>query len=170
MSRLDPILARWPLLALLIAASMLAVAHAFQSFGHLAPCHLCLKQREAYWAALVPAALGSGLLLTRHRELGRRVTGAVLALIFAYGAYLAAFHAGAEWHWWRAPESCASTGAKVSLADLKALMGGASAPPPACDVAPWRLLGLSMAGWNFLVSLGLVAASAFSTLPSRRAP
>jgi disulfide bond formation protein DsbB len=138
---------------------MLAVAHGFQSFGHLAPCHLCLKQREVYWAAMAVSAVAVAASLTRYGAPAPRIASLILAVVFAYGAYLAVFHAGAEWKWWPAPPSCASTGAAVTLADLKALLSGATSKPPACDVAPWRLLGLSMAGWNALASAALVGLS-----------
>ena len=52
MSRLDPILCRWRMFAILASASLLAIAHGFERFGGYAPCLLCLKQREVYWAAL----------------------------------------------------------------------------------------------------------------------
>ena len=158
MSLLDPVLRRWPIFALVVSAVMLAIAHAFQSFGHLAPCHLCLKQREVYWAAMAVGAIAVVAGLTPMRGPGTRIGSGILALVFGYGAYLAGFHAGAEWHWWLAPVTCASTG-PVSLSALKALLAGGGAHQPACDQAPWVFLGLSMAGWNFLASVGLVAAS-----------
>jgi disulfide bond formation protein DsbB len=158
MSLLDPLLRRWPLVALVVSAAMLAIAHGFQTFGHLPPCHLCLKQREVYWAALPVAALGAILGFTPAAKPSRWAFGVVLALIFAYGAYLAGFHAGAEWKWWPAPQTCASAG-RVSLGDLAALMRGAAPAPPPCDKAAWVFLGLSMAGWNCLISLGLVGLS-----------
>ncbi len=65
---------------------MLAAAHAFESFGGLAPCHLCLKQREAYWAAIAVAAVGMVLAFTPWEGRGRRVVSALLALVFLYGA------------------------------------------------------------------------------------
>jgi disulfide bond formation protein DsbB len=158
LSALDPVLRRWPIFALVISAAMLAIAHAFQTFGHLAPCHLCLQQREVYWVAMGVAGLGVLAMLARLPAISPRLDSLVLALVFAFGAYLAGFHAGAEWKWWPAPVTCASTG-PVSLSALKALLAGGGARQPACDQAPWVFLGLSMAGWNFLVSVGLVAAS-----------
>jgi disulfide bond formation protein DsbB len=163
MSALDPVMRRWPILAFVISAAMLAIAHAFQTFGHLPPCHLCLKQREVYWIAMAISAVAILAGLTPLRASGTRFGCAVLALVFAYGAYLAGFHAGAEWKWWPAPVTCASTGA-VSLSALKALLAGSGAHQPACDQAPWVFLGLSMAGWNFLISVGLVAASVAAAL------
>jgi len=169
MAILDPILKRWPVFALAISAAMLGVAHAFQTFGHLAPCHLCLKQREVYWAAMGVAAIAILAMFTRLGAPAPRIASLILAAVFAYGVYLAGFHTGAEWKWWPAPASCSTTGATVSAADLKALLRGASAPGPACDQAPWRLLGLSMAGWNFLVSLGLTGSSLAAALRKAKA-
>ncbi|HVN01869.1 MAG TPA: disulfide bond formation protein B [Caulobacteraceae bacterium] len=160
----DTILKRWPLVALAASAAMLAAAHAFQTFGHLAPCHMCLKQREAYWIAMVAAAAAIALGLTPLQGRATRVGCAVLALVFVYGAYWAGWQAGAEWKWWAAPATCASTGVRVTVADLKALMAGGGGATPACDKAPWVFLGLSMAGWNFLVSVALAALSAVAAL------
>ena len=97
------------------------------------------------------------------RAMGTRIGCAVLVLTFGYGAYLAGFHAGAEWHWWPAPVTCASNG-PVNIAALKALLAGGGAHQPACDQAPWVFLGLSMAGWNCLISVGLVIVSALAAL------
>jgi disulfide bond formation protein DsbB len=110
MRAFDPVLRRWPLFALVISAAMLAIAHAFQTFGHLAPCHLCLQQREVYWVAMAVSAAAIVAGLTPMRAMGTRIGCAVLVLTFGYGGYLAGFHAGAEWHWWPAPVTCASTG------------------------------------------------------------
>jgi disulfide bond formation protein DsbB len=163
MRAFDPVLRRWPIVALVISAAMLAIAHGFQSLGHLAPCHLCLKQREVYWAAMAVSAVAILSGLTPMRVAGARIGCALLVLVFGYGAYLAGFHAGAEWHWWKAPVTCASTG-PVNLSALKALLAGGGAHQPACDQAPWVFLGLSMAGWNFVASVGLVGISTLAAL------
>jgi disulfide bond formation protein DsbB len=160
---IDPVLRRWPLAALVISALMLAIAHAFQTFGGLAPCHLCLQQREVYWVAIGVAGLGVVAMLLRLPAASSRLDSGVLVLVFAFGAYLAAFHAGAEWKWWSAPVTCMSTG-PVKLSALKALLAGAGAHQPACDQAPWVFLGLSMAGWNFVASVGLVGLSLVAAL------
>src|SRR5580698_512642 len=163
MRALDPVLRRWPFFALFVSVAMLVVAHGFETFGHLPPCHLCLKQREVYWIAVTVSAMTIVADLTPMRSTGTRIGCALLAIVFAYGVYLAGFHAGAEWHWWKAPVTCASTG-PVSLSALKALLAGSGAHQPACDQAPWVFLGLSMAGWNCLISIGLVIASALAAL------
>jgi disulfide bond formation protein DsbB len=162
MAFLDPILKRWPLFTVLISGTMLGVALAFQTFGGLMPCHMCLEQRDVYKAAIAIGAITALGLLTPHASLSRKIGGAVLALTFGYGAYLAGFQAGAEWKWWPAPETCAT--AKASFAGVLALMRGKAAAMPACDQAQWVFLGISMAGWNFVASVILVALSALSII------
>jgi disulfide bond formation protein DsbB len=169
MAFLDALLKRWPLFAFIASAAMLAIAHGFETFGRLAPCHFCLQQREAYWWALAVSGIAMVVALIRPAAPTPRIASLVLALVFAYGAYLAAFQAGAEWKWWPAPATCASGGAKVSLADVKALMSGHAVALPPCDKPAWIFLGLSMAGWNFLASAGLVVLSFAAALRRKAA-
>jgi disulfide bond formation protein DsbB len=137
---------------------MLAIAHASERFGGLAPCTLCYYQRDVYWAALGVGIVGFALTYLPIDGLGR-AADAVLALVFLAGAGIAAYHAGAEWKWWPGPTTCSGGGGSVGAADLHAFLNGAKYAAPRCDEAAWRMLGLSMAGWNVLVSLGLVALS-----------
>ena len=150
-------LKHWPVVALVASLAMLAIAHAFQAFGHMEPCELCLKQREVYWAAVIAAAVGIGLSFT-PLDPGRLVS-AVLALIFAGGMVLAAYHAGVEWKFWPGPASCTGGSMSVSAADLAKLLHGGPVKPPACDKPAWIFLGISMAGWNALASLGFTLLS-----------
>jgi disulfide bond formation protein DsbB len=167
MAVLDLMFKRWPFVALFVSAAMLAVAHAFQAFG-FAPCHLCLKEREVYWVASGISVIAIAAEMTRYRAPAPRIASLILACVFGYGTYLAAFHAGAEWKWWPAPVTCSSAG-PVNLAQLKALLAGAkTVQGPACDQAPWVFLGLSMAGWNCLISAGLVGLSL--TAAARKEP
>ncbi|MBI1682521.1 disulfide bond formation protein B [Caulobacter hibisci] len=165
---LDWIARHWPALALAASATMLGAAHAFESFGGLAPCHLCLKQREVYWVAGTVGLIATILQRTGLWTRLRRPTLWLLAVIFLYGAGLAAFHAGVEWKWWPGPSTCTGGGLATSD-DLVAMLKGAKIAAPMCDKAAWVFLGLSMAGWNALVSLGLAVVSAFSALRSKEA-
>lgn len=155
-----PILKHWPWWALAVSLAVLAGAHAFETFGRLAPCELCLKQRGVYWAA-VGAATG-GVLVSLIRPAFSRAVCALLALIFLGGAVLAAYHAGVEWRFWEGPKSCTGGHVQVTAADMARLLRGGPIGAPACDKAAWRMAGLSMAGWNVLISLGLTAASALA--------
>jgi disulfide bond formation protein DsbB len=156
----------WPLLAFFACAIMLGAAHAFETFGKLAPCLLCLKQREVYWVTGAVALVTIVLSRTAWAARVRRPLILLIGLGFLYGAGVALYHAGAEWKWWPGPAACAAGGA-ASAGDLVAMLKGAKIAAPSCDKAVWIFLGLSMAGWNAVISLGLALASGFAAL---RAP
>ena len=148
---------RWPLIALLISAAMLAAAHAFEQFAYLLPCQLCLRQREVYWAAIAMSA--TGLILWNIKQNRRFLVAlnVMLALVFLTGAVVAAFHAGVEWGFWPAPAGCGATAIDVTALDLGSI--DERTATASCENAEWTMLGLSMAGWNALVSLGLAGIS-----------
>jgi disulfide bond formation protein DsbB len=166
--RLNPILDRWRLAALLASAAMLAVAHGFETFGGYAPCTLCLLQREVYWTAGAAALAAMILVGLAPRPRLRIGADALLAWIFLVGAGVAAYHAGAEWKFWPGPTTCASAGGGgVSAQAMSGLLNGAKIRPPACDQAAWVFAGLSMAGWNALISVGLGGLSIAAALRER---
>lgn len=163
-SLMRPLIRHGMALAFVASAVMLAIAHAFQTFGGLAPCTLCLEQRQVYWVAL--AVAGIGLIAARSR-LGARLRPLVLgllAVIFLVGAGIAVYHAGAEWKWWPGPTACSSGGGGASAAALAELMHGARIKAPRCDQAAWVMMGLSMAGWNAIASVVFAAFSAAAAL------
>jgi disulfide bond formation protein DsbB len=160
-SPLDLIAEQWPALALAACAIMLGAAHAFETFGKLAPCLLCLKQREVYWVTGSVALVAVVLTRTAWADRVRKPLILLLGIGFLYGAGLAAYHAGAEWKWWPGPTACAAGGA-ASADDLVAMLKGVKIAAPSCDKAVWIFLGLSMAGWNAVISLGLAIASGFA--------
>lgn len=155
---LRAVLKFWPLAAACASAAMLAIAHGFERFGGLSPCTLCYEQRDVYWAALTAGLAGFTLSYARLAWIGRAAC-VILALLFLAGAGIAAYHAGAEWKWWPGPSACSGARGGVGAGDLAAFLKGAHYAAPRCDEAAWRLLGLSMAGWNVLISLGLTAMS-----------
>ena len=163
-----PVLKLWPLAAACASAAMLAIAHAFERFGGLQPCTLCFYQRDVYWTAL---AVGiAGFALSYMRPWIGRGAAIVLILVFLTGAGIAAYHAGAEWKWWPGPTTCSGGGnSHVGAADLSAFLNGAKYAAPRCDEAQWRMLGLSMAGWNVLCSLGLAGISLAAAFRKERA-
>ena len=143
---------RWPALALLASLCMLGAAHAFERFALLAPCPLCLRQREVYWAVVAMAT--TALVLWRFRQNPRFMfaINIMLGLVFLTGAVVAGYHAGVEYDWWPAPSGC---GAALAV-DVMALDLGAIDEPQAvasCETDPFGgRLGLSMAGWNMVAS------------------
>lgn len=157
----------WLAVALITSAAMLAIAHGFETFGHLPPCHLCLQQRAAYWVAIGVSVAGLAISQIPLGVRLRPLICVILALVFLTGFAIAVRHAGAEWKWWPGPEGCSGSRA-ASSADLARLLGGGAMAAPRCDVAPWRLLGVSMAGWNALISLKMAVLSAVAASRARR--
>jgi disulfide bond formation protein DsbB len=161
MTRLALDRVKWPLLALVASLAMLATAHAFERFLHLAPCPLCYTQRQVYWAAAGIAGLG---VLWTWRGARPRTLFAfcvILGLVFLTSAGVSGYHALVEWKVLPAPETCAVQAGSVAAGDLWEQLNRPQAVVSCADAA-WRLLGLSMAGWNFLVSVGLACLSFFS--------
>ena len=159
------LLDHWPLAAACASAAMLAAAHAFETFGHLNPCHLCLQQRDVYWTALSVGVVGFVLGYMRFGW-ARRAADGLLALIFLVGMGIAAYHAGVEWKWWPGPASCTGGGA-VTATQLSAFLNGARSTVVQCDQAAWRMFGLSMAGYNAIISLGLTVLSILAVREER---
>jgi disulfide bond formation protein DsbB len=151
----------WPLWAAKFALLALAFAHISEQVFKLYPCDLCLRQREVYWAALTVIVVGGGLLLWRRG--GLRLWGGLnlaLAAVFAVGVGVAGYHAGVEWGVFAPLSGCtvASADALPSAADILKALSEPQATA-SCTDAPWRVHGLSMAGWNGLLYLALMAAS-----------
>ncbi len=145
-----------PLVIAAGSAFALAAAWFFQLVVGLAPCPLCLDQRIAYYIG-VPLGLAAAGLAARGRPTLARGLLVALGLAMLANAGLATYHAGVEWGFWPGPTSC--TGAPVFapgdiLSQLK------QARVPRCDEAAWRLLGISMAGWNTLIAAALAAVAA----------
>jgi disulfide bond formation protein DsbB len=164
---LRPFLERWRFVALLISGAMLATAHAFQTFGGLAPCELCLKQRTVYWVAVGVSAVAMAVVRLPGGPRWREASCWLLALVFLASVGLAGYHAGVEWRFWPGPASC-SGGGKVSMAALKDLLNGGGVKMPNCDEAAWKMLGLSMAGWNCVASVVFTGLSVAAALRERR--
>ncbi len=144
--------AHW--LLLIVPAALLLGALGFQHLGGLAPCEMCLWQRWPHLAALV-LALAALLAPPPARRLLLFVAAGGVLTSGAIGL----FHTGVEAHWWAGPTHC--TPNVASGGDfLKAMV---TTPLVRCDVAAWKLLGISMAGYNALIS-GAVALFAFVRL------
>jgi disulfide bond formation protein DsbB len=141
------------------SAAMLAGAFAFQHLGGMAPCTLCLWQRWPHAAAVLVLVLA---LVTGWRPLAW--AGALAALATAG---IGLFHAGVEQGWWEFVSACTQGSISgISATDL--LNPDAALPAPVrCDEIPWSLLGVSMAGWNAIVSAGL--AGLWAVAATRRA-
>ena len=99
---------RWPVLALVASAAMLAGAHAFETFGGLAPCPLCLRQREVYWALIAMTLTGLGLWRLAPKRRFLVALNVLIGLVFVTGVVVAAYHAGVEWKIFPPPAGCSA--------------------------------------------------------------
>jgi len=138
-----------------IGAAAILGAYFFQYVMKLAPCPLCLEQRVPYYLA-IPLALVVAWLAARGapRPLVWLGFGLLVALALV-GAGLGAYHAGIEWKWWTGPTECTGDMPQFDGGDLLGQIRNTSVVR--CDQAAWRLFGLSLAGYNVLVSLALAA-------------
>ncbi len=145
-----------------VSAAILAAAFASQYIGGLEPCVLCLYQRVPYGAVIALSGLGLGLSGLAPPPKGVIVSLAGLcAVAFLINAGIATFHVGVEQHWWQGTEACGAAGTTArTIEELRAQI--LAAPVVRCDVVPWSLFGISMAGYNVLASLGLAVASAIA--------
>lgn len=146
-------------LALLIPLALMGGALYSQYVGKLFPCEMCMWQRYPHYAAIVLAALSF---------VAKPVRGLLVwlaALGIAISGAIGAFHAGVEYKWWEGVTRCA-TQFGGSGSTLDAIM---NAPLVRCDVAPWHFLGISLAGWNAIISLGGALVIAALMLKGRRA-
>lgn len=153
--------------AVAASGAVLIAARLFESLGGYAPCELCLDQRQAHWTALSVAAAGLFANFVLNARLAAAGAVGATALVYAVGAGLAFYHTGVEYHFWPGPQSC--TGA-VSLGDVNALATALAekVTAPRCDVVAWRLFGISMAGYNLLISAGLFALMLLAALDAAR--
>lgn len=114
-----------------------------QYVGGLYPCEMCMWQR---YAILVALAFGLVALVTRSN----RLLVALAAVAVLAGAAIAAFHAGVEYHWWEGITTCTAAPVTGSTAEI---LGSVMATPLVrCDVAQWTLFGVSLAGYNAVLS------------------
>ncbi|HEV7254196.1 MAG TPA: disulfide bond formation protein B [Mesorhizobium sp.] len=143
------------LVLLLGMAATVGGALLFQHWGGYIPCALCLEQRVPYYLGM-PAAAAALLGAVLHAPAAlTRTLLAVAGLLMLWGAYQGAFHAGVEWGWWVGPTDCGAVAAPADTGGQGVLDALDQVIPPSCDQAALRILGLSLAGWNFLAALGL---------------
>ncbi len=155
---------------LLLSLAAIATALAFEHIGGYAPCPLCLKERIAYYFAIPASA--AALLALRAAPAGlaegmARLILALIAVAYLVNAGLGIYHAGVEWHFWPGPTDCSGGGGLErragalldSLAETRVIR---------CDEAPFRLFGLSFAGWNAVLSLGFAAIAILGIVWPRR--
>jgi disulfide bond formation protein DsbB len=137
------------LVMLVVAAAAITTALGFEHLGGYQPCALCLMQRMPYYAGIPVAAAAAIAAGLRAPRLPLAVLFALFAGLMLYNTGLAAYHAGVEWGFWEGPAACAPSVGVNNAADM---LNQLTMHAPSCTEATWRLLGLSFAGWNTLIS------------------
>jgi disulfide bond formation protein DsbB len=157
-----PVAAR--LIALLLPLALLGGALGSQYLGGLHPCEMCYWQRWPHAAAILLAALA----FTAPAESPRsRALTLLAALAIAVSGAIGVYHAGVEAKIFEGFTQCTAMGKGLTTAEL--LKQISSAPLVRCDEVQFRFLGISMAGWNAILSLGGAALILLLTLKPRRA-
>ncbi len=126
-------------LAVAIPVALLGGAYISQYGFGLFPCEMCWWQRYPHFAAIAFAILSYAIVPPR-------VWAALAGLAIMTSGLIGGFHAGVEYGWWEGITGCSTMPSGIDVMDINA------APLVRCDVAPWTLFGISLAGWNFLIS------------------
>ena len=136
------------LLALAVPALLLGGAYISEYVFGMHPCEMCWWQRWPHFAAIALALLSFAVPL-------RKLLTGLAALTILVSGLIGLFHAGVEYKWWEGITGCATIAASEGTSALDAIM---NAPMIRCDEAPWDLFGVSLAGWNFLISTASAVA------------
>ena len=150
---------QWPLIGALVSAALLAGAFGFELIGRYAPCPLCIEQRWAHAYLLATGLVTfAGLQAFKpDNALFARAASALIAVLAGFSAWVAGYHAGGEYGFW--PLSC-QVGDTAAIS-VDALLDSLNTRTNVvlCDEPAWTLLGVSMAGYNVLVSAGVMLVS-----------
>jgi disulfide bond formation protein DsbB len=136
------------LIIFIVALATIAGAWIFEAMGYT-PCPLCLQQRWPYYVA-IPFALVVAFLAGSNPRLARLCL-MLMGLIWVGSAVFGVFHAGVEWKFWPGPTTCGG--------DFSGGLPDLSKPVISCDEAALRIFGLSLAGWNAVISAALAVVA-----------
>lgn len=151
----------WPAVTLLVSGALLAGAHAFERFGGLQPCPLCLDQRKWHWAVAGVSIVMLAVLRFAPRL--SRWAAVLIGLVLIGAAGMAFYHVAVEQGW-----VIAQCDARIDLNDL-AFSPTGPVTVPKCDEIAWSMFGVSMAGYNALISSATALASLLvAAWPERR--
>lgn len=146
-----------------VALALILGALGFEYIGGYPPCEMCMWQRWPHYAAIVTGLGGGGAVWLGLASGGAgRLAANVTMILVAASGLIGVYHAGVEWHVWPGPSACTGEAFKVTGAlDLNARV-------VLCDMAAWRLFGISMAGYNALFSLGAAGLAAILLMQPKR--
>lgn len=139
----------------LAAVGLLAAVFIMEHGFGVAPCSLCLLQRWPH-GAVIP--LGIVAFLPAISDSGRRMLLLLCAAAFATTAGIGIYHVGVEQGIFAGPSACSGGITGESIEELRRKL--MAAPVVRCNEVAWSLFGISLAGYNVLVSSALAAFSA----------
>lgn len=146
LEKLDPQKASLVILA--VATATISGAWIFQLAGY-DPCHLCLMQRWAYYFVAPFSLLLS--MTSGANPKGARLGLYFLSIVMLGSAVFGVYHAGVEWKWWLGPDTCSG--------DISGGLPDLTKKVVACNEAAIRIFGLSLAGWNAVISMALAGVA-----------
>lgn len=147
---------------LALALTAIGTALFYEYVLNYQPCALCYEERIPYYVLIAVSVLA----LLSNRFIGKGLL-LVLGFMMFLGSLYGMYHAGIEWTFWPGPESC--TGANLNLStgmDLLAMVQDVKIVP--CDVANWRLFGISFAGYNALVAMLIAVICGFAVVKAKK--
>ncbi|MCF8474607.1 MAG: disulfide bond formation protein B [Emcibacter sp.] len=152
-------------LAALMSLSLLLGAYGFQYIGGYEPCALCWSQRYAHLAILLLSLMA--IALKKAPNPFRIIFTAATVIALYVSVVAAGYHGGVEQKWWKGPNTCTSSGIDQN-ADMESLFDNMmNKKILMCDEIPWQIFGISIAGFNFLISLAValfVSGAVISTI------
>ncbi len=161
LDRNEPSMTAAIIIAILGTATVLGALF-FEHVIKLAPCPLCLDQRYAYYYSVPLAAMVIlGVIYRANPRVLMLAMFAITALML-WTAGLGVYHSGIEWKLWLGPQECSGTPTIGPIRNLEEALKNSRIVR--CDEAQWRFLGLSLAGYNVLISLGLAAVALWGAL------
>jgi disulfide bond formation protein DsbB len=165
--RTDPAAAAALAICVIGAATILG-AWFFEYVLKYPPCELCLEERLPYHIVIPLSLLLTIAALVQAPQKILTVGFVAVLIVVTCGAVLGAYHAGVEWHFWPGPTAC--TGSLNNLNAGGSILGQLqSINVVMCDQAAWRFLGISLAGYNVLISLAMAAVALYGLLARREA-
>jgi disulfide bond formation protein DsbB len=151
-------------LALLVPVALLTGAWSFQIWGGLFPCHMCWLQRYAHLTAVALALIAFAVAGRRGLD---RTFVALAALAILTSGVIGAYHVGVEAGIFEATCTRVATHATSAEDLMRQIM---DAPVVSCGDVQWRdpVLGISMAGWNAILSTGFALLILWLTFGRRK--
>jgi disulfide bond formation protein DsbB len=163
-----------PALAALVvatgSAATLVGANVFQYVLKIAPCLLCIEQRIPHYIAVPLAFAVAAMAWWKAPRLLVAAGLAALALALLTAAGIGAYHAGVEWKLWAGPADCTGEIASFGSAGNSLIKQIQRTSVVRCDEVQWRLAGLSLAGYNVLISLGLAVVAGWGLVRTIKRP